>query len=384
MTTSAMRRSDRKARRRLSLLRGALPQYAAGMLIVLAATAEFASGPCLALEWGVNGGSPKRMDLAPVFQIMKERGLTRDRIGVNLTKDTEGIEAPMLRHVLAEAKSYNITLYPLFGFPFRWGDRTDAGNYPAGDRDALYKQGFNRTYSFVDQFKHDITTWELENEINLTARGPDDKKLYGSGATAQEFESPIMEDWAAVLHGASDAIDKINKDNGLQMHKELNTTSTMLGFLDFMASRGVNFDKISYHYYEVLGQNPHRNWNGRNPPFDLFKKLASYGRHIDFNEVNCAEIYKPNYGNKPGDPLTEQCLKSINNTLTYIRDQKDAAIDSVSIYEMLDEPDKAPPENRFGLMYDIKRAKIELYLLSRFAGGALSPDEEGALASSGL
>jgi hypothetical protein len=164
----------------------------------------------------------------------------------------------------------------------------------------------------------------------------------------------------------------------------LNTTSTMFGFLDFMASKGVEYELISYHYYEVLGQNPHKAWNGSNPRFDLFKKLASYHKHVVFNEVNCGEIYKPEYGNKPGDPMTERCLRNLNDTLTALRDQTDVAIDSIGIYELLDEPAKEPPENRFGLMYNLNTPKIALYLVSRFAGAPLSAEEAAELSKRGL
>lgn len=355
-----------------------------GLSLLVLAAAAMISFSANALEWGTNGPSAIRSNLGPAFKVMKERGLTQFRIGVNLTKDTEPTEAPMLRRAIAEAKAHGITLHPVFGFAFRWGDRTDAGNYPKGDRDALYRQGFNRTYGFVNQFKHDIKDWELENEINLIAHGPDGKRLFGSGGTAEEFEKPVMEDWAAVLRGASDAIDKINKENGLHLRKVLNTTSTMFGFLDFMAARGVGFDVISYHYYEVLGENPNRAWNGRNPRFNLFKKLATYKRPVIFNEINCGEIYKPDYGNKPGDHMTERCLKSLNDTLTALRDQKDVVVESISIYELLDEPSKAPPENRFGLMYDLKTPKIAMYLVSRFAGAPLAPEEAAELEKRGL
>jgi hypothetical protein len=355
-----------------------------GLPLVFLAAAAITSFPADALEWGTNGPSAIRANLGPAFKVMKERGLTQFRIGVNLTKDTEPTEAPMLKHAIAQAKTYGITLHPVFGFAFRWGDRTDAGNYPKGDRDALYRQGFNRTYDFVNQFKHDIKDWELENELNLVAHGSDGKRLFGSGGTAQEFEAPVMEDWAAVLRGASDAIDTINKESGLHLRKVLNTTSTMFGFLDFMAARGVGFDVISYHYYEVLGENPNRAWNGRNPRFNLFKKLATYHKPVVFNEINCGEIYKPDYGNKPGDHMTERCLKSLSDMLTALRDQKDVVVEGISIYELLDKPAKAAPENRFGLMYDLKTPKIALYLVSRFAGAALSPEETAELEKRGL
>jgi Glycosyl hydrolase family 53 len=340
--------------------------------------------PAKALEWGLNGPASMRKDPETFFRVMKERGFTVLRWGVNLTKDNEQTGGPAFAKTNQLAKSYGIRLQPIFGFPFRWGDRTDAGLYPAGDREALYQQGYNRTYAFVRQFKDEIDQWELENEINLVALDKNGKRLFGHGMTAAEFEMPAMEDWAAVLRGASDAIDRINQESGLHLKKILNTTSTMFGFLDFMESRGVHYDLISYHYYEVLGESPHQAWNGWNPRFDLFKKLASYRRHVLFNEVNCGEIYKPDYGNAPGDPATERCLQNLNNMLTAIRDQKDVAIDSVSIYEIVDEPAKKPPENRFGLMYDLNRPKVALYLVSRFAGGKLTPAEAAELQKRGF
>jgi arabinogalactan endo-1,4-beta-galactosidase len=354
------------------------------VLLSLAAVVALTASPAAALEWGVSSPSSMRQDPEPVFRVMKERGFKVLRIGVNLTKDTEQTEGPMLTNAVRLAKAYGIKLQPVFGFPFRWGDRTDGGRYPAGDREALYQQGYNRTYDFVRKFKNDIGQWELENEINLVARDRDNKRLFGSGMTAAEFESPAMEDWAAVLRGASDAIDRINQESGLHLKKILNTTSTMFGFLDFMESRGVHYDLISYHYYEVQGQSPHSAWNGRNPRFDLFKKLASYHRHVVFNEVNCGEIYKSDYGNAPGDAATERCLQNLNSMLTAIRDQKDVAVDSISIYEIVDEPGKKPPESRFGLMYDLNRPKVALYLVSRFAGGKLTPAEAAELKKRGF
>ncbi|UWU75156.1 glycosyl hydrolase 53 family protein [Bradyrhizobium huanghuaihaiense] len=353
-------------------------------LLFVAVTSASMSSSAEALEWGLNGPAAMRKDPEPFFRVMKERGFTVIRWGVNLTKDNEQTGGPAFAKTFQLAKAYGIRLQPVFGFPFRWGDRTDAGLYPAGDREALYQQGYNRTYAFVKQFKNEIDQWELENEINLVARDRNDKRLFGQGMTAAEFEMPAMEDWAAVLRGASDAIDRINQESGLHLKKILNTTSTMFGFLDFMESRGVHYDLISYHYYEVLGQDMRHAWNGWNPRFDLFKKLASYRRHVLFNEVNCGEIYKPDYGNAPGDAATERCLRNLNGMLTAIRDQKDVVVDAINIYQIVDEPAKKPPENRFGLMYDLDRPKVALYLVSRFAGGKLTPEEAAELQKRGF
>ena len=352
----------------------------AGSALVMA-TGNAAARP---LAWGVDGPDSRRADLNVVFKILQSRGLTQYRVGANLAHDTDPYEVSMYRDMISLAKTYGITLKPILAVPFTWGDRTDHGKYPAGDRAALYQQGYDRTYNFVLNFKDEINDWEMENELNLVARDTDGKRLFGHGYAADEYDTPIMNDWAAVLKGMSDAIDKINKDHGLRLRKTLNTTSTMFGFLDFMASKGVGFDVISFHYYEVLGQNPHRAWGGSRMAFSLFKKLASYGKPVVFNEVNCAEIYKPDYENEAGKPRTEACYKSFHDTLNYLNSQQDADIESVCIYELYDEPHKKPPENRFGLMYDLNTPKVPLYILSRLAGGKLAPHEAEELAKRGF
>jgi hypothetical protein len=159
----------------------------------------------------------------------------------------------------------------------------------------------------------------------------------------------------------------------------------MFGFLDFMASKGVKFEVISYHYYEHFGTSPHHYYGHREEGgFDLFRRLAEYKRPVVFNELNCAEIYDSDYENEAGKPKTETCFKNLHATLKYFNEQKDLKIESVDIYELLDEPSKAPPENRFGLMYDIHHPKIPLYILTSFAGGALYPAEKRELINRGL
>jgi hypothetical protein len=336
------------------------------------------------LAWGVNGPIGINADLNAVFQVLQSRGVTQYRVNADLADDTDPYEVQMYQDMVALAKLYGISLRPILFTPFAFGDRTDQGKYPAGDGDALYQQGYNRTYNFVRNFKQDINDWEMGNEINLLATDSSGNRLYGKGWTASEFDMPTMNDWAALLRGMSDAINRINAENHLHLRKTLNTTSTMFGFLDFMASKGVGFDIISYHYYELLGTDPHNYWGGVRPNFDLFKQLATYHRSVVFNEVNCAEIYNSGYENQAGQPVTETGFSSLNATLNYLKNQEDARIESVSIYELLDEPAKAAPENRFGLMYDISTPKVSLYLLSHFAGGELSPEETQELAKRGF
>jgi len=336
------------------------------------------------LLWGVGGPNGRTADLNAVFQVLQARGITQYRVGANLADDTDPYEVPMFQSMVALAKTYGITLKPILFTPFQWGDRTDGGKYPAGDSAALYLQGYYRTYNFVNQLKNDINDWELGNEINLVARDSSGSQLYGKGWTASEFDMPSMNDWASVLLGMSDAISRINAESGLHLRRTLNTTSTMFGFLDFMASKSVLFEVISYHYYVNLGTDPHNYWGGVRPNFDLFKELATYHKSVTFNEVNSGEIYNPAYENQAGQPVTETGFKSLNATLNYLNDQTDANIESVLIYELFDEPSKQPPENRFGLMYDINTPKVSLYLVTHFSGGTLSPAEAQELRDRGF
>lgn len=346
-----------------------------------------------AIAWGVNGhayyaqsnnGVPDLSTLATIFKTLKQRNLTSYRTGANLAYDTDPYAVADFAQTVSLAKTYGIKLQVVLALPFSWGDRTDHGRYPAGDRDALYQQGFNRTYNFVKNFRNDVTEWELENEINLLNRDASGNPLWGKGWTAAEFDTPTMNDWASLLRGMSDAIDKINLQHGLHLRKILNTTSTMFGFLDFMASRGVEFDVISYHYYESEDTNPHNYWGGVRPNFDLFKELAAYHKSVLFNEVNCSEIYNANFENTVGQPLTEKCFRSFNKNLDYIKTQTDAPIEAVNAYELLDEPQKQGAERYFGLMYDLNTPKVELYIATKYAGGALTPAESQELAKRGF
>lgn len=335
-------------------------------------------------SWGVNGPNSRSISINTVFQLLQARGVKDYRFNVNITTDTESTLAPMVHDMVTAASQYGITLKPIIFTAFQYGDPTDAGKYPAGDAAALYAQGYNRTYGFVSQFRNDIQEWEMGNEINLKVTDSSGNRLFGKGWTAAEFDTPLMNQWASVLKGISDAIGQINLENGTSLRRTLNTTSTMFGFLDFMASKGVAFDVISYHYYETYGTNPHNYWGGVRPNFDLFQQLATYNRPVVFNEVNCAEIYHSDFENQAGQPVTENCFKSLDVILNYMNTQTSANIESVGIYELLDEPAKAPPENRFGLLYDLNTPKISLYILTYFSGGTLTSAERQELINRGF
>lgn len=349
----------------------------AAALSLLGCAASAEAGPA----FGTNGqATQSEATIKKNFDIMQARNLTRYRFDANLADDTDPYEINMVRMMVRQAKAHNIQLKPVLMVPFQWGDRTDNGKYPKGDAQALYSQGYNRTYAFVNTFKNDITDWELGNEINLLAKNSAGAPLYGKGWTAAEFNTPALNDWAQVLRGMSDAIDRVKAESGIGLRKTLNTTSTMLGYLDFMAARGVKYDVISYHYYEKLGTDPNYYWGY----FNLFYKLSAYNKPVQFNEVNCAEIYDPAFENKSGAKLSERCYKSLNNTLVYLTQQKYLNIEDIDFYELFDEPHKAGCEGKFGMLYGPSSQKVSLVIASMFAGGHLPPAEKAMMTGRGF
>jgi len=314
------------------------------------------------------------------FDLMQYRGLTRYRFDVFLTADQDYHRIQTVRMMVKQAKAHNIVLRPILTVPFTYGDRTDLGKYPKGDADALYRQGYDRTYAFVNEFKYDINDYEMQNELNLLVVDSSGQPLWGKGWSSAEFNTTKMNDWAWVLKGMSDAIDKINKDNGLNIRRILNTTSTHFGFLDFMQQKGVKYEVISYHYYERLGTNPNNYWG----TFNLFQRLAQYGKPVHFNEVNCAEIYDASYQNVHHGTLTETCNKSLNNTLNYIFSQKYLNIEDVDIYELIDHPERGTVEGRFGMMQTMRQLKVAIMTASLYAGGTLTQDEKDFMTRRGF
>jgi hypothetical protein len=314
------------------------------------------------------------------FDLMQYRNLKRYRFDAYLTADRDAYRVSMVQMMQRQARSHGITLRPVLIFPFAFGDRTDYGKYPKGDADALYRQGYDRTYAFVNAFKYEITDYELGNELNVLVKNAAGQSIWGKGWTAAEFNTPLMNDWAIVLKGASDAIDRINADNGLKLRRTLNTTSTHFGFLDFMASKGVKYEVISYHYYERLGTNPNNYWG----TFNLFQKLAQYKRPVQFNEVNCGEIYDPLYQNTWSGYLVESCNKSLNNTLNYLTTQTYVTIEDIDVYEFLDRPEKSGFEARFGMQFDMRAWKMTMLTATLYAGGNLSETERGYLTRRGF
>lgn len=294
------------------------------------------------IAWGVCGpfDPPKQ-----VFQLINGYGFTEYRFDANFTKDSEKRTIDGMARMVRHSRIYGVSLKPIIQVPFAYNDRTDAGRYRRGEAADLYAQGFYRATSLVSAFPS-ILDWELGNELNLLVRDASGKPLYGRGWTAAEFDTAKMTEWCHVLRGMTDAIDRLAEKSGVRFRKTLNTTSTNFGFLDFAKNNGVEFSKISYHYYERLGTNPHKYWG----KFDLFEKLDSYGLPVTVNELNAAEIYDTPYDDVAAN-------KSLREIIHYFNDGTFKNLESVLFYTLFDYRTRKVPENRFGLLEEIGKPK---------------------------
>jgi hypothetical protein len=302
-----------------------------------------------------------------MFEKMRENGITRLRVDVPLTPETDATMVSRFSNLLVLASYSGIQLEPVIQVPFSWGDRTNGGKFPKGDATALYDQGYGRVYSFVSWFADDVQDWELSNELNGLVHDASGSPLYGKGMTAAEFNVPLMQDWAWVLAGMSQAIEDINSKRGLHLRRILGTTSSMFGFIDFMRSRGVKIDVLGYHYYENRGVNPYKYWLASGGTFDLLNKLGSYKLPIHLNEINCAEIYSPSFQNSQNSPSMQTCNANFNQMLALFTDQTEANIESIQAYELVDQAQLDAPENRFGMLTNLSAAKPLFSTLASWA-----------------
>jgi hypothetical protein len=243
---------------------------------------------------------------------------------------------------------------------------------------AVEQDSYNQAFQMVAATKDIAHDYEILNEIQLREDVSGQVAWNSQGSSTSGYDnSPCAHTLAAVARGISRAV------HAQGQRVILGAVGRDWGFLKFMGQQGVTWDVTGYHIY------PHADapsllsdsWYGAGGPL---AQLAAFGKPLTINEFNCGEIYDADYENQAGRPVTETCLKSITRHLTELRNQKLVKLESVIAYELLDEPGKAAPENRFGLMSTLGSPKTALYLLGAFAGGSLTAAEQQALSSRGL
>ena len=354
------------------------------LLTGVVALLHLGASPVHALDWGVNvhdgGGDPETM-----ARRLAERNLKSVRM------DLWGNDPVYLAKFRRAASTFNakgIKVQAVIFTEFSPGQRR---NQDLGaDMAEVEKVASFQTRSQVDATKDLVRDYEMGNEITLGT-----PHILAEGATGQkasDFDTPSGRLQAAVLRGMSKAIHEAGTASGMPLRILLGTVNRHWGFLAFMQQQGVLFDVVGYHIYPwekhaPLDKDP---WFGPGGPLG---QLALFKKPITINEFNAGEIYsgtpgqpRPDYLNRPGDPLTETGFKGLDKHLKEILQQKVANVESVLFYEAMDETRKAPPENRFGLYYDaaLQKPKISLLLAAAYAGGTLSQAEKKELTDRGI
>ncbi|NMO13954.1 DUF4214 domain-containing protein [Pyxidicoccus fallax] len=347
-------------------------------LLALCALALLPPSAAGAFTYGVNLHPPHVSTVDKARQtalVLSQRNIRSVRLDVspfaNITWLTQVVTAFKERNITVEAMLYDPTV----------------NNYVCGTQ-ATEQQAYDATKNIVNQMKHLITDWEIQNERQL-------KIAPGSSAMdAAPYYNDCGLREAAVNRGMSRAIRDVRASSGVPLRIILGFIGRGYGFLDFMLQQGVQFDVVGYHIYPwrnhpSLDTDP---WFGTG---GLFTNMARFNRPVRINEFNCAEIYAGDphtpyghlndYENQPGQPLTEDCFHGIKKHLDIIKAQTKVNLEGVTFYELLDQPElSSEAESRFGLMYDLNTPKVHLMLVSAYAGGSLTSAERSQITSRGL
>jgi hypothetical protein len=343
-------------------------------LALVSAVVAAMSANALALDLGVNvhgGGTATAND--QIATVMKQRNLKTARLDL-----MSGADQTALRDQVQKIRANGGRVEVSLQIPFQW-DHSCNPNLTYIEQDA-----YNQTVTGVNQVKDIVQDFELLNETPLRSEILNEVPFNSAGTSTTPYEGkPCVATLTAALRGMSRAIRDVRASSGLPLRTILGAVGRDFGFLTFMQQNGVLFDVVGWHVYPRYAESSLLSdpWYGSGGPLT---RLAVFGKPVHINEFDCGEIYDSTYENRMGATYTETCLKALNKHLTDLRSQTIVNLESVHMYELLDEPSKAVPENRFGMMFDLANPKVHLYLVTAFAGGTLSATERYAITSRGL
>ncbi|WP_158513939.1 hypothetical protein [Ramlibacter tataouinensis] len=252
------------------------------------------------------------------------------------------------------------------------------------DLAGIEQRAYNDTATLVNQTKDIVYDYELLNEVQLRPEIQREVPWNSAGSSTAPYQGkPCVASLTAALKGMSRAIQDIRASSGLPLKVIMGALGRDWGLMTHLRNNGVQWDITGWHVYPRQEQASLLNdtWYGAGGPL---AQLASFGKPVRINEFHCGEIYDGAYENQAGMATTEKCLKGLTRHLKELRTQTIANIESIHLYELLDEPGKSAPESRFGLMYSLSQPKVHLYLASAFAGGSLTAAERNELTSRGL
>lgn len=229
-------------------------------------------------------------------------------------------------------------------------------------------------------FPMGVTDYELLNEVTLRAETVAQVAFNSGQLEAAYTGQTAFISIASALKGMADAVHA--KDASCRVI--LGTVGRDWGFLRYMDTLGVNFDVVGWHNYpsESTASMLTDTYYGTGGPL---AQLDAFGLPITINEFHSGEIRLAGYGNVAGDTETEDGYQGLTNHLQDLYSQTvTTRLESVIIYELLDEPAKSAPENHFGLMYGLTTPKTSLFIVTAFAGGTLTAVQRAEITSRGL
>lgn len=306
--------------------------------------------------------------------VMKPRNIKTARIGiVDSWNDTTARRDQAVK-IVANGGTVQAGIFP----SFTWDHSCNQ------DFASVEQKAYNETATAVNKVKDVIHDFELMNENQYRQEIASEVAPNSAGTQTAPYQGkPCIASLTAALRGMSRAIKDIRASSGLPLRVILGQAGRDWGFLTFMQQKGVQFDVVGWHVYQHYANESllTDSWWGPGGPY---AQMAAFGKPVTVNEFNCGETYLATYENLAGQPVTETCLKSIDKHLTDLINQTSVKIESVYAYEIVDEPQKAGPEDRFGLTYDLTRPKVHMYLYTAFAGGTLTTQQRSEITRRGL
>ncbi|HZY18404.1 MAG TPA: hypothetical protein VFE82_07975 [Ramlibacter sp.] len=325
-----------------------------------------------AVEFGINSRHEPELNEA-VAALMEQRNFRSARVDLITGDDLAGLR-DFARRVRGNGGEVQVVLQT----SHQW----DHGCDP--DLERVEQGAYREAAAAVHQVKDLVHDFELLNEAQRRPEIEREVPWNSAGLATAPYEGKAcVASLAAALRGMSRAVADIRADSGLPLRTILGTVGRDFGFLSFMRGQGVQWDVTGFHVYPRLRGRSllDDHWYGPGGPL---AQLAAFGKPVHINEFNCGEIYDWRYENRAGRSRTESCLQSLSRHLGELQQQDAAVVEAVHFYQLLDEPRKPAPENRFGLVHRLGRPKPHLYLAAAVAGGELSHEERAEVTQRGL
>jgi hypothetical protein len=317
------------------------------------------AAPAWALLIGVNIHGDTS---SAVADVMKANNLRTARMDVTAASDSAAVRAQATR-IKANGGKVEVSLQ----ISYQW-DNSCNQNFAAVEQNS-----YNETAALVNIYKDVIADYELLNEISLRTETIAEVPWNTAGVSTSPYAGkPCYATMTSVLRGMSRAVHDIGSSSGLPLRVILGAVGRDFGFLSYMQQQGVAIDVVGFHVYPHLDDAslPSDPWYGTGGPF---VRLAAFHLPVHVNEFDCGEIYDAGYDNLPGSASTNACLQSYQKHLPTFFTQTVMNLESLALYELLDEPGKSGAEGRFGLMYDINTPKAQLAAVAAFAASATTP-----------